>query len=630
MTHPTLIAFCATLPAALFAQLNDANSLYGVHWYATTDNAQVGSVQPATTDAEMMAPGRELWVLEINHVDDNSPTGQSDVWSRPDYFNAYDLTNGTNGYSRAVTVGPTGTSIGSGKNHSLVYRLQPNWGRNVPHASDPYTVSDFANDCAGAANWNRKFCRFWQIGNEVNIVGENTHWNGSSYATSWDPTPEQYADTYLACRDAIHTVTPEFATGFQNQVVLMQPVSPGNASPGVRSFDGNEFLYRQIRRMIDTGNSAKLDGFALHSYAEPGGSNFGTDGFMDGLREQLMVIDELGFANKPVLITEFNKHMPDAPNAAIGARFVQASYAALNSWNVGSGGAWPGQPNHDIMGACWFIFLNDTGTWKDYSLQYQKAFIGGTDPNTNPWYGFQAAAAQNYPAGSITGGGATPDQNALWWQDDFNSIDTTPSLPDWLPETSAGANITANAGKARFVGSSGTPSATLRTAGYVYGNFRAEFTVTIVNNAQVNSGAGEANFDVRFREGSMGYSLTVFTDASDASRKNRIQLRRVNNWGENIGGVNTLLPNPIVNGDTFRTIIVANGTNLTMTVYKTSGLGASNSTPVLNQSVVDGGQNVGWLRLGTYNLAEAQFDQFALGGKDWTGLPANVNDWSLF
>ncbi|MCC7393159.1 hypothetical protein IT571_12465 [Candidatus Sumerlaeota bacterium] len=624
-------------PAALFSllsttalgQLTDANSLYGVHWYGTTDHNQIGSVQPAVTDAEAMAPGRELWVVEINHLDDNSPAGQSDVWNRPDYYNWYDLTNGNDGYSRAVTVGPNATTVGSGKNHSLVYRLQPNWGRNVPHSSDPYTIADFATDCTGAANWNRKFCRFWQIGNEVNIVGEHTRWDGAAYTISWDPTPEEYADTYLACRDAIHTVTPDFATGFQNQVVLMQPVSPGNAAPGVRSFDGNEFLYRQIKRMVDTGNSAKVDGFALHSYAEPGGSNFGADGFMDGLREQLMIMDELGFANKPVMITEFNKHMPDVANAAIGAQFAQAAYAALNNWNNGTGGAWPGQPNHDIVGACWFVFLNDTGTWKDYSLQYQKGLVGGSDPNANPWYGFQAAAAQNYPAGSVNGGGATPDQNALWWQDDFNSIDTTPSLPDWLPETS-GATITASAGKARFVGSSGTPSATLRTAGYVYGNFRCEFTVGVVNNAQVNAGAGEANFDVRFREGSRGYSLTVFTNASDVARRNRIQLRRVNNWGENIGGVNTLLANPIVNGDAFRVIIIANGTNITTTVYKIAGVGASTVTPVLNQTVSDSGQNVGWLRIGTYNLAEAQFDQFAVGGRNWIGLPSNVNDWAAF
>ncbi|MEO8377113.1 MAG: hypothetical protein ABI579_05520, partial [Candidatus Sumerlaeota bacterium] len=557
-----MISLLLLLPTASFAQLTDANSLYGVHWYGTTDSAQVGTVQPAVTDAELLAPGREMWVLEINHLDDNSPAGQSDVWNRPDYFNAYDLANGTNGYSRAVTVGPTATAIGSGKNHSLIYRLQPNWSRNVPDAGDPYTVSDFATDCAGAATWNKKFCRFWQISNEVNIVGENTKWNGSAYATLWNPTPEEYADTYLACRDAINTVTPDFAAGFQGQVVLMEPVSPGNAAAGVRSFDGNEFLYRQIKRMVDGGNSAKVDGFALHSYAEPGGSNSGADGFMDSIREQLMIIDELGFANKPVMITEFNKHMPDSANAAIGAQFAQAAYASLNSWNTGIGGAWPGQPNHDIVGACWFVFINDTGTWKDFSLQYQKALIGGTNPNTNPWYGFQAAAAQNYSAGSITGGGATPDQNALWWQDDFNSIDTTPSLPDWLPETS-GATITSAGGKARFVGSSGTPSATLRTAGYVYGNFRAEFTVTVVNNAQVNGAAGEANFDVRFREGSLGYSLTVYTNTSDAARKNRIQLRRVNNWGENIGGVDTLLANPIINGDAFRVVIITNGSNIT-------------------------------------------------------------------
>jgi hypothetical protein len=625
----TIASAITLLASAASAQLDDANSLYGVHWYGNPDHAAIATVQPASTDAEAMAPGREMWSLEINHLDDNSPAGQSNVWDRPDYYSWFDMTNGSDGFSRAVTVGPNATAVGSGKNHSLIYRLQPNWGRNVPHASDPYALSDYATDCAGAATWHRKFCRVFQIGNEVNVVGENTRWGGASYNVSWDPTPEQYADAYLACRDAIHTVTPEFATGFQTQIVLMQPPSPGNATAGVRAYDGNEYLYRQIKRLNDTSNAAKIDGFALHSYAEPGGANFGTDGFIDALREQLMIIDELGHAAKPVYVTEFNKHMPNSTEAAIGAQFVQSAYTALNAWNTGSGGTWPGQPNHNIVTACWFIFRNDPTTWKDYSLQYQKSFIGGTNPNTNPWYGFQAAAAANYPAGSTAGGGATVDLNNLWWQDDFNTIDQSPSLPDWKAELSGNGALVAGSGKAQFIGVAGTPSISLRTAGYVYANFRAEFNVAVIDNSQVNAAAGEANFDIRVREGSLGYSLTVFTNASDAARRNRVRLRRVNDWST-VGGLDVLAANPIVSSDAFKVIVIADGSNLTFTVYKTAGTGASLVTPIVNQTVVDSGQNVGWIRLGTYNLASAQFDNFAIGGKNWTGLASEVADWKKY
>lgn len=613
------------LSAMAHAQLNDANSIYGLHWYGTSDLGQIGTVQPNPTDAENMAPGREMWSLEINHLDDDSPAGQSDVWNRPNYYNNYDLTNGNGGYSQAVTVGS-----GTAKNHSLIYRLQPNWGRNVPHSGDPYTTAMFAEDCKGAANWHRKFCRVWQIGNEVNIDAgiENNRWGGSAYDVAWQPTPEQYADAYLACRDKIHEITPEFASGFQNQIVLMQPVSPGNVIPGLRYMDGNEFLWRQIKRMNDTGNASKIDGFALHSYAEPGGANFGVDGYMEALREQLMIIDELGQGNKPVFVTEFNKHMPNSGEAAIGARFVQGAYQAMHNWNTGSGGLWPGQPNHNIVTACWFIFKNDTGTWKDYSLQYQKSFIGGTNPDTNPWYGFQAAASANYPAGSITGGGATVSSNTMWWQDNFTTLDQAAPLPHWKQEVSGGS-ITANGlGQVRFLGSTGTPSLTLRSAGYVFGNFRAELEFSIVNANQINGAAGEANFDLRIREGSEGYSLTFFTNASDVARRNRVILRRTNVWSQ-IGSFNALIPGNIANGDAFRVVVVTNGSSINYEIYKTAGTGASVS-PVVTWNVSDSGQNTGWVRMGTYNMGEALVNNFAIGGPAWAGLGSEVGDWVVY
>src|SRR5690606_21531061 len=122
--------------------------------------------------------------------------------------------------------------------------------------------------------------------------------------------------TYVAVRDKIHEnaslVAPE------SQIVLMQAVSPGPAD-GARYMDGNEFLFRMIDAVPD---KSKIDGFGLHAYAEPGGANFGEVGFLDALREQIMIIDSFGLGDRPLYITEFNKHMPNATEANIGARFV--------------------------------------------------------------------------------------------------------------------------------------------------------------------------------------------------------------------------------------------------------------------------------------------------------------------
>jgi len=599
------------------AQLNDANSLYGVHWYGDTDPS--ASNAPTADDVEAMAPGREVWALEINHLDNLSPAGQRDIWMSPEWFSGF----GAGGHNARVT--------GGGKGHSLIYRLQPNWGRNVPFFesvgspnNDPFTLANFASAAAAAATTHANHARIWQVGNEINIAGtiENNRWNtgASAYNIAWEPTPAQYAATYLAVRDAIHTVTPNFAP--PQQIVLMQPNSPGNASPGVRYMDGNEFLWRQIEA-VPVGDRGKIDGFGLHAYAQPGGSNFGADGFMQDIREQLMIIDQFGLNDRPVFITEFNKHMPNATESAIGAQFAQASYQALHNWNTGTGGAWPGLANHNIAGAMWFVF-HDTigGGWLDYSLLRQKSSIASTNASVNPWYGFQAAAAQNYPSGSMAGGGGAIDHAAKWWEDAFASLDSAAPLPHWRVETTAAGSASASGGSVRLLGSGTDGGATLRTAGYVYGDFRAEldFTVTNANRATGSANTAESNFDFRIREGSLGYSLTFFTSVSDAARQNRVVLRRTNQWGQ-INTFNQVIG--IATGDTFRVSVIARPAQLEYRIYK-NGSG----TPVVNWMVPDNAQRVGWVRMGTFNLAEARVDNFAIGGVDWIPSAA-VDDWQL-
>lgn len=633
-THSSVLGAAAFVALATASSAADAPYLYGLHWYGNPDFSQIATVRPRG-DAEQMLGDRPAWMLEINHIDDNSPAGQANAWDRPDYYNWYGSNGGADGYGHAVAVGS-----GTPKGHSLILRLQPNWGRNVPFSDgpgglpdDPYTTALFAEDARSAANWYRNYCRIWQIGNEVNLTGpagENMRWNGSNaYDIPWTPTPEQYAAVYIPVRDRIHEITPNTIPA--RQVVLMQPVSPGNAV-GDRYMDGNEFLWRQIRAVP---TPAKIDGFALHAYAEPGGSNFGVDGFMDAIREQLMIIAELGLNDRPVFITEFNKHMPTPADAAIGARFVQGAYAAMHQWNTGVGGMLPGMPNHQIVGACWFVFRNDPGIWKDYSIQYQKLLIGGTNPQTNPWYGFQAAAAQGYPAGSFAGGSVQPSRTALWWQDDFAgpNLDTTPGLPHWRidSEGSAGAVSMTGAGQARLRGSGNFDQARIRTTGYVFGNFRAEANLVVTDAARSGTATTEANFDLRIREGSQGYTLSFFTTGTDPSdpRRNKVVLRRKAVW-TGIGDFEATIPGGINSGDAFQVVVVADGPALRYRIHKTAGVGANRTDPVVDWVVGNAEYNVGWISVGTYNLRELQVDRVAVGGPDWQGGTVAPGDWMIF
>ncbi len=619
----TMLTFVASISSA---QKDDADSLYGLHWYsAPTDTSAAGQ-----TDAEAMGESNEMWVLEINHIDTVSPdpapgsTGvQANPWDRPEFYVNYGIDGG---HSARVTH--------ETKNHSLIYRLQPNWGRNVPYFesegspnNDPFTVTDYAAAAKAAAQTHASYCRVWQIGNEVNLSDvENKRWNPATerYDIPWEAPPEAYAETYLAVRNAIHEVIPGFQPA--EQIVLMQANSPGLAgNPAIRFMDGNEYLYRMIAA-IPEGQRNLIDGFALHGYAEPGGANDGFDGFFDSIREQLMIIDELGLGDKPVFITEFNKHMPNAPNANIGARFVQKAYTGIHDWNV-SDGAWEGHPSHDIVTACWFVFYNAGGGWGDYSLQVWKDNIVSTDPNQNPWYGFNEVAQLDYPRGSMTGGGSTPPSDELWWEDHFDTRDTTPRLPDWKVQNRIGGNVTAT-GDGLLQLNSGVSSnsgGSIQTFGYTFSNFRAEleFTISDARIPSSSSNTAEANFDIRIREGSKGYSLTFFTDASDASRQNRVILRGTNTW-DTIDGKNELIG--IESGDSFRVAIIANGPELQYRIYKNGS-----QAPVVDWTVEDDRATTGWISLVSYNVRQVLVDWIQVGGVEWqgTGIDQPVS-WVVF
>jgi predicted outer membrane repeat protein len=591
-----IFTFCIlSLFLACAYAVTDSSYLYGIHWYGNTD-----SISPEQrTDVEDMSGDKGIWDLEITHVD----AARATAWDLPSYYS---------GHSLKVT---------QGKGHSLIFRVQPYWGRNVPHSSDlDYTLANYSDDCKAAANTLKDYCHIWQIGNEVNLWGENKHWNGSSdYTVEWDPSPSQYADTYVACRDKIHEITP--TTMPATQIVLMQPNSPGNVIPLVRFMDGNEFLWGMIEAVSDKD---KIDGFAIHGYAEPGGTNYGLDGYWDSIREQLMIIDELGLGDRPVFITEWNKHMPDLANAEIGAKFLHRAYTLMNSWNTGSDGEWPGLSNHNVLAATWFVYPSGYG-WDDYSLKSWKNNTSVFDEERDPWKSFNYSCGYGYAKGA-TGGGPTVPQDSFWWQDTFDgsSLDQGAPLPDWKAGTTGGGSVVmSGTGSVRFLGN-GAPEGGggIQTAGYVYGNFHMEANITFTNAAPSNASPGEANFDIRLREGSKGYSVTFYTSQSP-SNPGRIILRRANDWTQ-IGSYNVAVTGGINSGDNFDIKATANGSNIQIKIYKNSG-----TTPVVDWNITDSGQKVGWIRLMSYNLNEARVNDFRIGGHSWSP-PSEVETWELY
>ncbi len=585
------------LGGGLSAQTPDSPYLYGIHWYGNTDGISVGQL----TDVEDMSGGKGIWVLDIALTDESTANPWDLAWtpgnkSQPGY---------RVGHAEKVV---------SGKGHSLIYRLQPGWGRNVPHSADPYTVSDYAADCKAVASLLANWCHVWVIGNEVNLTEENYRWSGSGYTVTWQPTPADYAAVYLACREKIHEVTPNTLPA--NQLVLMQPPSPGIAE-GIRFMDSNEFLARQIEAISD---KSKIDGFCLHAYA--GGEEELREDFFDSVREQLMIIDAYGLEDRPVYIGEWNHHMTDASETQKAARFLHTTLAALHAWNTGVGSQWPGLSNHNIVAAAWFVYPAGFG-WDDYSLQAKKS--GGT-PDTDPWKAFQYACGFSYPRG-LSGGGPTIPLTLEWWFDDFNGtgLDQSSPAPDWKAETANGGNVAlSGTGKLRLFGTTNYAIGSVRTKGYAYTDFAFE-TEFLFANASRNAN-DEANFDIRWREGSRGYSLTFYSSNSTV-RPGSVYLRRTNNWGETLASAT--IPGGISTGDSFRVFVRADGSQQEIKVWRlpANSLVVDWSGPT---AVTDSGQRVGQIRLMTYNLREVQVERFAIGGPNWIGSSSTVEDWMKY
>jgi hypothetical protein len=147
------------------------------------------------------------------------------------------------------------------------------------------------------------------------------------------------------------------------------------------------------------GYQDKFQGFAIHAYGSRSSTDpdFSVFRFKDdeerGFRHQLNIIDNAGFRESPVYITEWNRpaNPANGPDEAVSAQFLHQAYAALHDWNESGG--------HPIACACWFVY-HDWGGWGDYAIRTLKS-SGSEDEDV--WHAFQYAAQQDYPAGFPAG-----------------------------------------------------------------------------------------------------------------------------------------------------------------------------------------------------------------------------------
>lgn len=580
-----------------------AQGLYGIHWYGT--NASTPGL------VEQMSGNQSLWVLEIAHTNETAAA----VWERLPWRNDN-------------IIKPF-----QAKGHTPVVRLQPYWNANVPHPSDPYGLTQFAADAKSAAE-SAKNIRIWQVGNEANVCGENKRWNpaANNYTgADWQPTARQYAETYLAVREAIHQVVPDNG---QPQTCLLEPVSPGSYDAAVRPVDGYVYLYDTLNSMTDS-ERVLIDGFAVHAYAGVGSSNDGLNDFMNTLNRQLTIIDQFGLGDKPVFITEWNMHMPDVNAAKNAARFIGRAFPALNSQNTSDGSLWKGQRSHPVVGAMWFVYPKDSDTladgWNAYSLEYWKGKTGDTSATGDPYEAFKQACIAGYPAGSF-GNVITLAKDQLWCNDEFNNPVGT--VPDTYGPAPAWTKDCANSGAATYSGdgwlklgaSSDWGSAGIFTKANAFGNFRLTAKVRIANGAPVVSGR-EANTEIRVRENdnaSLGYSLTFFLSQS-AVHSGTIKVRTVGNW-QVVPGCDVIIPGGINTGDEFTVDIVAQDASIRFLVYRT----ADGTTPVADMTVNSPLYSVGGIRLMNYCMREVQYDYVRLGGVERPkDPPACISDWIL-
>ncbi len=328
----------------------DSPWLYGLHFWGL----QAG--QPADNGpAELLAcPTYGGWNLEVVLT-------HGDPWWRAAYFAA--------GYQDLYTH----------KNVSLLTRVDYVWGQTVPSPSNP----DYAGWPAAVVqtvNALAPYAHLWIVGNEPNLTNEGQGWPENRI------TPAGYAAIYRNVRAAIHGQAQASPAGPHR--VLIAPPSPGGVWLPQRWMAGTDWL-RQVIQNIPPG---EIDGFAIHAY---GGS---VADFRQAYSEQLAVIDSEGLQDRPVYMTEWNRHAApgNAAEEAAAAQFLRDAFADVHAWNQTPG-------KHNIICMAWFVYDggDGNGPWDGYSIKYWRN--AGNPPGSagDLYTAYAQAVAARYPAGAI-------------------------------------------------------------------------------------------------------------------------------------------------------------------------------------------------------------------------------------
>lgn len=333
----------------------DAPDLYGIHYWGYS-----GSLPADPSPAQLLDVSHQGgWDVEVANT-----TPNTDIWWQPAWFKPF--------YQQLYN-----------QNVSIITRLNYNWGETLPrptlaNGSPNPDYTNFASSFVSSVNTLSPYSHLWQLGNEPNLNGEGTGWANSQI------DPAHYAQVYRQVHTSLASANPSPAGPNQ---LLVAPPSPGGVVAGVRWMDGATWLSQVLGQIPHD----QVDGIALHAY---GGTL--TD-FRRGLLDQVKAIDQAGFGDKPLYLTEWNRYADpnSAADEALSTQFVRDVYQFLNRWNQTAG-------NHNIVSASWFAYDADNQSanqWNGYSIEYWKTHGNPPGSPGDLYTAFQQTVQQHYPAG---------------------------------------------------------------------------------------------------------------------------------------------------------------------------------------------------------------------------------------
>ena len=283
-------------------------------------------------------------------------------------------------YVRGTTIPPQGTT-----STCPVRQGSTSPARSAPDGTHLGCYLDYIEELARRAD---DAVNVWVIGNEMNLPDVEAQ---MFYEMGQGPIdPAWYVEVYEAARERIHSIE-----GHEEDLVLAAAVSPSKGchnhnDPGqipTCTTSGEDYLHQMLEYM----SPERTDGFTLHAYGGYEELDDALQMFEDGnharmgYREQLAMLDDYGFEQAPVIISEFSRHthLGDIPEAHVTASFIRQAFEGIHNWNESGG--------HPVLGAVWY-------TWNQASFPTEN--LAGFDGILRE--AFRDIATREYP-GQIPG-----------------------------------------------------------------------------------------------------------------------------------------------------------------------------------------------------------------------------------